>query len=68
MDDDNEMQVTSDPDKPATKSFLSRGLAIGLAAGLVGGAAAGFVFGVPGLSSAESPSVVEQTADTTPGD
>lgn len=68
MDNDNEMQVTSDPDKPATKSFLSRGLAIGLAAGLVGGAAAGFVFGVPGLSSAESPSVVEQTADTTPGD
>jgi len=50
---------------PAGKS-VRKGLAIGLTAGLLGGAAAGFAFGVPGLSGAASPSVVQQTEDTVP--
>ena len=68
MDNDNEMQVANDPETPA-KSYRAKGLTIGLAAGLLGGAAAGFAFGVPGFSSAASPSaVVQQTPDTTPDD
>lgn len=66
---DNEMQVANDPGETPTKSYRTRGLTIGLAAGLLGGTAAGLVFGVPGLSSASSPSaVVAQTDDTTPDD
>ena len=74
MDNDNEMQAAIDPkEAPASsnsaKSYRARGVTIGLAAGLLGGAAAGFAFGVPGLSSAASPSaVVQQTPDTTPDD
>jgi hypothetical protein len=45
---------------------VRKGLAIGLTAGVLGGAAAGFAFGVPGLSSAASPSVVQQTEDSVP--
>jgi hypothetical protein len=46
-----------------------RGLTVGLAGGLLAGTAAGFVFGIPGLSSAASQAtpavVVQQTDDTT---
>ena len=45
---------------------IRKGLAIGLTAGVLGGAAAGFAFGVPGLSGAASPSVVQQTEDPVP--
>jgi len=74
MDNDNEMQAAIDPKEASAssnsaKSHRARGVTIGLAAGLLGGAAAGFAFGVPGLSSAASPSaVVQQTPDTTPDD
>lgn len=45
----------------------NRAVAIGLTAGLLGGTAAGMVFGVPGLTSADSatPSVVAQVDDDT---
>ena len=69
MDNDNEMQAAIDPKEAPAKSYRARGLTIGITAGLLGGAAAGFAFGVPGLSSAASPSaVVQQTEDTTPDD
>ncbi len=69
MDNDSQMNVSPDTDEAPTKSYRKRGLTVGLAAGLLGGTAAGLVFGVPGFSSAASPSaVVQQTDDTTPVD
>lgn len=56
----------TDLDPSGSTKSLRKGLTIGLAAGLLGGAAAGFAFGVPGLSSAASPSVVQQTEDSVP--
>ena len=69
MDNDNAKHGSNDTDEAAAKSYRRKGLTVGLAAGLLGGTAAGLVFGVPGLSSAASPTaVVQQTEDTTPAD
>jgi len=54
------------PQSAPSGRSVRKGLAIGLTAGVLGGAAAGFAFGVPGLSSAASPSVVQQTEDSVP--
>ena len=62
----NDMNL--DSASPAPGKSVRKGVAIGLTAGLLGGAAAGFAFGVPGLTSAASPSVVQQTEDTVPAD
>lgn len=57
---------TSEPDVAKPSNGKRKGLAIGLSAGLLGGAAAGFVLGVPGLSSAaetDSPAAIVQQTD-----
>ena len=65
MDNDlNPDDTTTDPTRTGTS--VRKGLTIGLTAGLLGGAAAGFAFGVPGLSGAASPGVVQQTEDSVP--
>lgn len=69
MDNDMNDDMNRDDMDSAPKvsgSAVRKGLTIGLAAGLLGGAAAGFAFGVPGLSGAASPSVVQQTEDPVP--
>ncbi len=43
-----------------TKTTNKKAVAAGLTAGLLGGAAAGMVFGIPGVTGAASPSVVQQ--------
>lgn len=43
-----------------TKTTNKKAVAAGLTAGLLGGAAAGMVFGVPGVTGAVSPAVVQQ--------
>ncbi len=58
--------TSTGPGQPVAGKSLRKGLTIGLAVGLLGGSAAGFAFGVPGLSSAASPSVVQQTDETDP--
>ena len=62
---DNDMNIDDTAPK-LSGSAVRKGLTIGLAAGLLGGAAAGFAFGVPGLTGAASPSVLQQTEDTVP--
>lgn len=51
-----------------TTKTSKKAVATGLTAGLLGGAAAGLIFGVPGLTSAASPSAVVQQADETDDD
>lgn len=51
-----------------TTNTSKKAVATGLTAGLLGGAAAGLIFGVPGLTSAASPSAVVQQADETDDD
>ena len=51
-----------------TTKTSKKAVATGLTAGLLGGAAAGLIFGVPGLTSASSPSAVVQQADETDDD
>lgn len=48
-----------------TKTTSKRAVAAGLTAGLLGGAAAGMVFGIPGVTSAVAPAVVQQSDDET---
>ncbi|MET0907974.1 MAG: hypothetical protein ABWZ99_00780, partial [Ilumatobacteraceae bacterium] len=65
MDNDGNTTSTG-PEQPVAGKSLRKGLTIGLAVGLLGGTAAGFAFGVPGLSSAATPGVVQQTEETVP--
>jgi polyhydroxyalkanoate synthesis regulator phasin len=59
---DDDMRADARVDK---KPGGRRAVTIGLTAGLLGGTAAGLMFGVPGLTSAASPSALVQQVDTT---